>query len=265
MKILKVPFSKGGLKKTVGCELAPDLILEKTEEFYLNEFGFKGNFEVDEVDIDESNMETTNKAIFDKVKLLAHDVISPRVCLLGGDHSITYAAFKAFSTKHNGAGLIILDAHPDCESDFSPPTHEDFLRVLIKDGIVDKNRIIIIGLRNWTGDEKDFLDKNGIRYFPMKQIQMHGLHDVMDTVTESVREWDPSYLSIDIDICDPAFAPGTGYQEPGGLTSRELIYIVQRLKLLKNIRMMDIVEVNPKKDTNGMTTKLAAKLLVEMN
>ncbi|HII72766.1 TPA: arginase family protein [Candidatus Woesearchaeota archaeon] len=265
MKIIKVPFSNGGLGKTLGCEEAPDRIVMLTEEFYLNESGFKEKFEVDAVEVDQANIETTNKAIYDKLKPLVDDVVSGRICVLGGDHSITYAAFKAFASKHNGAGLVVFDAHPDCEGDMEPPTHEDYLRVLVKDGIADRNRVIVLGVRNWTGNEKEFMEQNGIRYFNMKQIQMNGLSDVMDTVTETVREWDETYLSIDIDACDPAFAPGTGYIEPGGLTSRELIYAVQRLKLLKNIRMIDLVEVNPKKDRDEMTTRLAAKLLVEMS
>ena len=73
------------------------------------------------------------------------------------------------------------------------------------------------------------------------------------------------YISIDIDAVDPAFAPGTGYPEPAGLTSRQLLHMLHRLKNLKNINIIDIVEVNPKKDINNMTSKLAAKILVELN
>ena len=73
------------------------------------------------------------------------------------------------------------------------------------------------------------------------------------------------YISLDIDVVDPAFAPGTGYPEPAGLTSRQLFYMLHRLKNLKNINIIDIVEVNPKKDINNMTSKLAAKILAELN
>ncbi len=264
MRILKAPFSRGGMGKTEGCEKAPDKIIEQCKDLYLNESGFVPSFETKEIEIEQDNIETTNKAIYEAVKKNSEDIIAPRTCLLGGDHSITYASFKGFASRYNGAGLIVFDAHPDCENDFSPPTHEDYLKVLIKEGTADKNRVILVGIRNWTGEEKEFLEQNGIKYFSMKQIMMHGINDIMDTITETVREWGESYLSIDIDVCDPAFAPGTGYTEPGGLTAREMIYAIQRLKLLKNIRMIDIVEVNPNKDINDMTSKLAAKIMTEL-
>ena len=81
---------------------------------------------------------------------------------------------------------------------------------------------------------------------------------------ETEKNWDSLYLSIDIDAVDPAFAPGTGFIEPGGFTSREVLYIVQRLKRLRNLKMIDLVEVNPKKDLNKMTIKLSAKIVKEL-
>ena len=79
------------------------------------------------------------------------------------------------------------------------------------------------------------------------------------------RQFGALYLSIDIDVLDTAFAPGTGHTEPGGLTTRELLYFVHMLKNLKNLKMADIVEINPKKDLNDMTSKIGAKLLVELS
>ena len=78
------------------------------------------------------------------------------------------------------------------------------------------------------------------------------------------RNFSDSYISVDIDVLDPAFAPGTGYLEPGGLSTRELLYLLQRIKLLKNIRKYDLVEVNPDKDINLMTCKTAAKIIKEL-
>ncbi|MEM4368887.1 MAG: arginase family protein, partial [Candidatus Woesearchaeota archaeon] len=78
-----------------------------------------------------------------------------------------------------------------------------------------------------------------------------------------VQTFDGLYVSIDIDVVDPAFAPGTGYPEPGGFSSRDLIYFLQRLRLLKNFMALDVVEINPLKDVQDLTVKLGAKLLVE--
>jgi len=81
---------------------------------------------------------------------------------------------------------------------------------------------------------------------------------------ERARNSSGFYISIDIDSVDPAFAPGTGYIEPGGLSSRELIYFIKRLSLLNNFRGGDIVEINPDLDNRNMTVKLGAKILSEM-
>jgi len=98
----------------------------------------------------------------------------------------------------------------------------------------------------------------------MKEIAIEGKREVCESIMSVAREWDGSYLSIDIDALDPAYAPGTGHSEPGGLTTRQLIYFIQRLKILKNLNAADIVEVNPKKDVNDMTSKVAAKLIAEL-
>lgn len=256
MKLIKIPFGGGGLGKGDGAKDAPDQIIKSMKEMYLNENGLKPNFDIDSVEVDNNNLEDSHNAIYDKVKQLDKSI------LLGGDHSITGPAFKAFAENNKGAGIIVFDAHPDLMESVGPSSHEDWLRSLITSGIVDKSRVIIIGLRNWDGQEKEFLELNKIRYFNMKQIFNN--KRVCDTVMENIREWPSVYLSIDIDVIDPAFAPGTGYPEPAGMSSREFIYFLQRLKMVKNIGMIDLVEVNPSADINNLTSKLAGKLIFEL-
>jgi len=260
MKLLKIPFSAGGLGKTQGTELAPDEIVKELKEFYLNESGILPLFDVEDVNINQNNIEETNKNITAKVKEHREN----KLAILGGDHSITYASFKAISDLEN-PGLLIFDAHPDCMQDFDPPTHEDFVKVLVNKGLLKKENVILVGLRNWHKDEYEFLKKNNIKYFPMKEINEENIHEITDSVMSIAKNFSHLYISIDIDVIDPAFAPGTGYPEPAGLTSRQLFYILHRLKNLKNINIIDIVEVNPKKDINNMTSKLAAKILTELS
>ena len=99
----------------------------------------------------------------------------------------------------------------------------------------------------------------------MKEISFEHLREVADSIMSVARHWSKVYMSIDIDVLDPAFAPGTGYQEPGGLTTRQLLYLIHRFKMLRNIGMADIVEVNPDKDVNDVTSKTAAKIAVELS
>ena len=185
--------------------------------------------------------------------------------LVGGDHSMTYSAFKAFSKKHANPGFLVFDAHLDCENDFSPPTHEDYLRVLIEENHLKKENVVVVGLRNIHSNELEFSKKNKLKTFSISEIYQEGRHEIADSFMSVARKFDALYVSVDIDVLDPAFAPGTGYTEPGGLTTRELIYFIQRLKNLKNIQMWDLVEVNPEKDVNNLTVMVAAKLIVEMS
>ena len=97
----------------------------------------------------------------------------------------------------------------------------------------------------------------------MKNLFLN-IDNACDSVMEICRQFNELYLSIDIDVLDPSFAPGTGYLEPGGLSTRELIYFIQRIKLLKNLKRIDLTEVNPEKDINDITVKNAAKIISEL-
>ena len=92
---------------------------------------------------------------------------------------------------------------------------------------------------------------------------LEDIDNIADTIMEFAGKKEV-YVSIDIDVVDPAFAPATGYLEPGGLTSREFIYLIQRINKIKNLRAVDIVEINPEKDKDNLTVKLGAKVLAEL-
>lgn len=235
MRVVKVKSSQGSLGKNDGCEKAPDLIFKRGED----------------VKIFKDNIEKTNENIYNFVKV--NDFI------IGGDHSITYPCFKKFCKNFKNPGLLMFDAHPDCVNDFKPPSHEDFVRVLIEEGFVKKENVILVGLRNWSKLEKEFLDYNKIKCYYMDKID--NIELFCDGIMELCRIFDGVYLSIDIDVLDPAYASGTGYIEPGGLSSRELFYFLDRLKKLNNIKMVDLVEINPEKDINDMTLKIGKEIV----
>ena len=129
---------------------------------------------------------------------------------------------------------------------------------------MDASKVIIVGLRNWHSNEYNFLKDKKVKYFTMKEVFERGVREICDSVMFVAKQWPSLYLSIDIDAVDPAFAPGTGHKSPGGLTSRELLYFVQRLMNLHNLKMFDIVEINPAKDVNNLTVKLGAKIIREL-
>ncbi len=248
MKILKIASSQGSLGKNIETEEAPlEIVKNMSKKIYFEDILVIGG-----------NIVETNKNIFNKAKTLLND----KIIFVGGDHSITYPLFKAFSEKNKKCGLVIFDAHPDCQSDFEV-THEDFVKILIKEKILKPENIILVGLRKWSKEEFEYLRDNNIKYFTVEQFYTNMI-ETCDVIIGMSRNFDKLYVSIDIDVLDPAFAPGTGYIEPLGLHPRELFYILKRFKRLDNFKWMDLVEVNPKKDVNKITVMLASKILDEM-
>ena len=258
MLVVKVPLLNA-LGKSKGCEKAPDSIIKAMEGIYTNESGKPISFEVAEIKVNNSNVKESNEIIQKKASEIFEK--NQPVVFLGGDHSITYPLMKEFSKKRR-AGLIIFDAHADCVHNMPEPTHEDWLRTLIEKGFNPAD-VILIGARNIDPVETEFMLKNHINNFSMKEL-FENLHKSCDLIMEYARNFENVYISIDIDAIDAAFAPGTGYPELGGMTSREFLYLIQRMKRLPNLRAFDIVEINPDKDINGMTVKLGAKILGEL-
>jgi len=261
MQIIKVA-GINGLGKTIGCEKAPEKIIESLNNIYSNEKGKiidKKLFDFEEIHLDNENIEEANKLIFENAKEIFSE--QDKTFFIGGDHSISYGLVKAFHEIFEKSFLIIFDAHADCMNPEKEPTHEEWLRKLVEGGFPAEN-IILIGTRNIWPEERKFIEEKGIKVIGMKDIQEER-QIICDILMEKARDF-ALYISVDIDCIDPAFAPGTGYLEPGGFSSRELIYFLQRLTILKNFKSADIVEINPDLDRTGRTIKLGAKILSEM-
>jgi len=263
--IVKAP-GINGLGKTDGCEKAPNAILESIKEIHSNEKAIPIDanlFDLDEIHLDNSNLELSNELIYKNSKEFFET--KPKTIFLGGDHSISYPAAKAFldfcKANEKEPCIIIFDAHADCMKPMKEPTHEEWLRKLIEGGFPSEN-ILLVGVRNIEKQEIQFLKEKRIQ-----QIGMNSIVEDIDNIADTIMEFSNGkevYVSIDIDVLDPAFAPATGYPEAGGLTSREFIYLIQRINKIKNLRAVDIVEINPDKDRDNLTVKLGAKILSEL-
>ena len=245
MKIVKVFSSQGSLGKNIGCEKAPDFILNE-----LKKINHK-IIDVSEVKINKNNIDETNKNIEKK----EGDIF------LGGDHSITYSLFKGFAKNNKNFGLLIFDAHPDSSLYVKSVSHEDFVRKLVDEGFLDKKNLVYVGVRKSGKSEIIFL--KDVKTISVNEVELD-TEKVSHDLINFFKNFKQFYMSIDIDVLDPVFAPGTGYLEPLGLNMKELIYLISKLKLLKNLKRIDLVEVNPDKDINGITVKNAAKILSEL-
>ncbi len=265
MFVVKIP-GINGLGKTKGCEKAGNTLLEALKEIHSNEQGIPIDtrlLDLEEIHLDNSNLEEANKLIYKNSLEIFEE--KPKTIFLGGDHSISFSTTKAFleycKREEKEPCLIVFDAHADCMLAMKEPTHEEWLRALVDSGFPAEN-ILLVGMRNLWRNEIIFLKEKRIRIISMEQLR-NDLQDTCDIIMEFSKNKE-LYLSIDIDVIDPAFASGTGYREPGGLTSRQFLYLIRRINKLKNLKAVDIVEINPEKDKEDMTVKLGAKILSEL-
>ncbi len=266
MFIVKVPGINGN-GKTNGCERSGNAVLKTLkEEISSNEYGREIEFsklDLEEIHLDNSDLEKTNSLIY-KNSFESFES-KPKTVFLGGDGSISYSITRAFFDYCDSNGkkpcLVVFDAHGDLkQSNNDFPNNREWLGRLIKDGFPAYS-ILIVGARNIDAEEKKFMQEKGIKMVSINSIN-ENLHEACDTIMEFSNNKE-LYVSIDIDVIDPAFAPATAYNEPGGLNSRQIIYILQRINKIKNLRGIDITEINQEKD-NGLTIKLGAKILSEL-
>lgn len=184
---------------------------------------------------------------------------------LGGDHSITYPILHFLKEFHHAPiPLIMFDAHPDTwDSNWGETMgHGTWLRRAIESGIVDAENSYIIGVRSSMDREtEDWTRHNTNLYTVYDMPGNDGLGGVARHVKQKLQSHNtPIYLSIDIDVLDPAFAPGTGTPEVGGFNTRELISALRELVGLRYAGM-DMVEVSPPYDHSQITALAAARLV----
>jgi len=252
ISIIKIPFDACIVEKDRrGAAKGPDAIESELRNFFQFE-DVKKNIEFSEIKEknDFEKMHTEAESIADKSYKNKNFVIG-----LGGDHSVSYGLMKAFAKNHKNAGLIYFDAHFDCQDDFIPPTHEDILRAVIKEKLF--KHIFVYGVRNYTDKEMKFAGLNvtwGAAELPIQTAK--------EQIMEFVDGIDNIYISIDIDVIDAAFAPGTGWPEPLGILPQQLAELLTKLKASGKVKGIDLVEVSPPKDTNNITARLAASLLL---
>jgi guanidinopropionase len=184
---------------------------------------------------------------------------------VGGDHSMTLPILRAIAADRP-VGLVQIDAHCDTGDDYlgSRYHHGAPFRRAVEEGLVDPKRTIQIGIRGSVNDYGiwSFSRDSGMRVVEMDEVMDRPIDDIA-AEARAVAGDGPTYLSFDIDSLDPAFAPGTGTPEAGGLSTREAMRLVRGLRGV-NFVGGDLVEVAPPFDVGGLTALAAASVLFEM-
>lgn len=189
-----------------------------------------------------------------------------RVITVGGDHTIAYPSLKEVSERHGPVAVLHFDAHLDTWDTYfgQPLTHGTPFRRASEDGFIDKTASMHVGIRGPLYGKEDLEDDKrlGFAIVTSEYIEEEGVAAAIDRVRERIGD-KPLYISVDIDILDPAHAPGTGTPEAGGLTSRELLRMLRALTDL-NIVGADVVEVAPAYDHAQITGVAAAHVVYEL-
>lgn len=187
--------------------------------------------------------------------------------IAGGDHSISLPILRAVAAKHGPVALVQFDAHIDTWGDYFGGRyfHGSSFRCAIEEGLIARGQYVQVGIRGpMYGEDEDFAFQNAhaVTTIDIGQVRREGARRTIERMRATVRG--PVYVTFDIDSVDPAFAPGTGTPEVGGLTSYEAQELVRGLAGL-NLVGCDVVEVAPPFDGPGhITSVLAANILFEL-
>lgn len=269
--IVGVPFDSGATSFRGGTRFGPRKIREAslalwghhhihgvapTEALSIVDYG--------DVAIEMAYIEKTMQAITAEVGAALAQ--GPMVVALGGDHSISLPLLRAQAANARNAGhgplaLVHFDAHTDVEpGDYE---HGTVFRHAVEEGLIDPAAFIQVGIRGslYFPDDLNVARRLGIRVLTIDDCFEMGIPAVIAAIRETVGGR-KTYVTLDIDAADPAFAPGTGTPEPGGFSSYQMLQLMRGLKGL-NLVGMDIVEVSPPYDHADLTAILAANLVFE--
>ncbi|MFW9950803.1 MAG: arginase family protein [Candidatus Thorarchaeota archaeon] len=274
--IFGIPWDYLTSIKIANSAIAPNKIREVTSDIALTtELGFEipslkvvdlGNVMIKPKVIEQSikNIEMFIKSIYkDKSNIIP--------VMIGGDHFCTYPVFKAISEQINDKeklGILIFDSHLDFYDSWDKGvySHATISRRTYDLDSVDNTNLMIVGTRDIDIPELDSAREKNVTHLDSYLLQENGLEEYTKKIINFFKKSNINtlYLSIDIDVLDPSVAPATGYAIPGGLSYRELWYILKKLTENFSFVGFDIVEVSPNLDLpNHMTSILAAKLIIE--
>jgi agmatinase len=267
--IVGVPFD-GGTSYRPGSRLGPREIrtqssLIRNYSFFLKVAPFDrlNVADVGDIDAPPVSIEKCYEAVEAGIAAIADAGARPIV--VGGDHSITLPILRALAGRHGRLGLVQFDAHLDTWDEYfgGKYFHGTPFRRAIEEGLIDGQRFVQVGIRGPIYGEADFdfQRQHGITTIDIDQVKDRGIPWVIDEIRRVVTG--PAYMTFDIDAVDPAFAPGTGTPEVGGLTSHEAQRLVRGLAPLRLVGG-DVVEVSPVFDGPAQVTAvLAANLIFE--
>ncbi|MBU26870.1 MAG: agmatinase [Thaumarchaeota archaeon] len=260
--VFGIPFDATHSYKP-GCRFGADAIRDSFNNIEVFHPELKVDLETANIeDLGNTRHTVVASEMIDMVKKITTELVAKQkqLFILGGEHSITYGTYPSFPKE---TGYVVFDAHYDLRDEFADIklSHASYLRRIVEDRGADN--ILHVGARAFVAEELEFLQENNIKTITDKEIRDGNGPQLL---RDHVSSFDSIYSSFDLDVLDPAFAPGVGNPESVGITSRELFDMISSFNETK-VTGVDIVELNPYHD-NGATASLAAKImstLIAMN
>jgi agmatinase len=253
--VFGIPFDSTHSYKP-GCRFGPDVIRDAFNNIEI----FHPQFGIDLGDVNIEDLGNTTHTVvasemIDMVGKITKELVAKKrqLFILGGEHSITYGTYMSFPKE---TGYVVFDAHYDLRDEYADIklSHAAYLRRIVEKR--GAGNILHVGARAFVKEELEFLKEHNIKTISDRQIR-EGKGPQM--LREFASSFDSMYTSFDLDVLDPAYAPGVGNPEAVGMTSRELFDLIYSLENTK-IDGIDIVELNPQYD-NGSTASIAAKII----
>ena len=270
--ILGVPFDSG-VSYRPGARFGPGHIRESSRllrpynpALQVHPFGAQQVADAGDVAVNPYSIADAIAAVEGAARELLAGAGVRRLLTLGGDHTIALPLLRAMHAVHGPVAVVHFDAHLDTWDTYfgAAYTHGTPFRRASEEGVIDKTGCQHVGIRGPLYAETDLTDDTalGFRVLPATDAEHLGTQGMIETIASRVGDR-PVYVSVDIDVLDPAFAPGTGTPEAGGLTSRELLAVLRSFKNL-NLVGADIVEVAPAYDHAQVTGVAAAHVGYEL-
>lgn len=253
--VFGVPFDATHSYKP-GCRFGPDVIRDSFNNIEVFHPEFRVDVEAVHIeDLGNTRHTVVASEMVDMIKKITTELVAKQIQLfiLGGEHSITYGTYTSFPKE---TVYVVFDAHYDLRDEFADTklSHASYLRRIVEER--GSENILHVGARAFVKEELEFLKENNIKTISDREIREGKGPQLLK---DYVSTFDTIYSSFDLDVLDPAFAPGVGNPEAVGISSRELFDLIHSFEETKIIGV-DIVELNPYHD-NGSTASLAAKIM----
>lgn len=210
--------------------------------------------DIGDLELSTGDVEASLDVVYQTTKQILKDGKVPM--MIGGEHLVSYPVIKAVYEKYHDLHIIHLDAHTDLRESFlgRELSHATFMRHVHK--FVGDGKIFQFGIR--SGEKPEFMWANE-GHIHMRKFDFEGLDKVVEKIKDK-----PVYVTIDLDVLDPAVFPGTGTPEPGGMQFKDLLWAFDQFAKLNHFVGADIVELSPMLDASGVSTAVAAKSLREL-